>query len=218
MGGTVDVWALRADIGITLATATDATAQVMIRSGGLISTANISITPKVIFGTSQAAPSEAIISTTANTLTIGDTTNRTTAGQIFATNVTKGGAGALATASKNALTGTPTISLAINDWNGPDYSSQLGNPLATDSGIFGNSQDRLLFTSTPGFGNGVLIPGITFNGVGAGMQVQYGSMFEIVPVPEPATTALLGSVALCALLGYRGRQRSTGIRGRLARK
>ena len=126
--------------------------------------------------------------------------------------------GALATASKNALTGTPTISLAINNWNGPDYSSQLGNPLATDSGTFGDSQDRLLFSSNPGFGNGVLIPGITFNGVGAGMQVQYGSMFEIVPVPEPATTALLGSVALCALLGYRGRQRPTGIRGRLARK
>ncbi len=43
-------------------------------------------------------------------------------------------------------------------------------------------------------------------------------MYEIVPVPEPATTALIGAVALCALIGYRERRRFTGVRSRLARK
>ena len=43
----------------------------------------------------------------------------------------------------------------------------------------------------------------------------YGpGQFEIVPVPEPATTALLGAVALCALI----RHRRPAARSRLARK
>jgi hypothetical protein len=48
--------------------------------------------------------------------------------------------------------------------------------------------------------------------------VQFGSNYEIVPVPEPATTALIGAVALCGLIGYRERRRFTGLGKRAARK
>ena len=46
----------------------------------------------------------------------------------------------------------------------------------------------------------------------------FGNGFEIVPVPEPATTALIGSIALCALIGYRERRRFAGLGKRTARK
>jgi autotransporter-associated beta strand protein len=109
--------------------------------------------------------------------------------------------------------------LSIWNWTGTSYAiGALVDP-GTDA-----TQDRLLFNTDPGYGNGSNISnvrfysdnGLTQIGTGAG-QVAFGSQFEIVPVPEPATTMLLGSVALCALLGYRGR-RSSGIRSRLARK
>ena len=110
--------------------------------------------------------------------------------------------------------------LTINNWNAGTSAYGLG--ATTDLGTFGDLQDRLLFTSSLGFGQGTLLSGISFNLPGLGnvgaQEVAFGSNFEIVPVPEPATTALIGSVALCALIGYRERRRFTGIRNRLARK
>ena len=108
--------------------------------------------------------------------------------------------------------------LTINGWTGLSYAGQLLNPSAADTGDA--TQDRLIFAGDPGFGNGNFISGIQFSGFGAGAtQVSFGAgQFEIVPVPEPATTALIGAVALCALIGYRERRRFTGIRSRMARK
>jgi autotransporter-associated beta strand protein len=94
LGGVLNVWGLRPDTGINLATATDATATVTIGSGGIIDSQSISITPKVVFG-SLGTPTDALISVNGNTLTIGDITNRTTSGQIVATNIAKTGAGTL---------------------------------------------------------------------------------------------------------------------------
>ena len=86
-----------------------------------------------------------------------------------------------------------------------------------DSGEFGDGQNRLIFTTNPGFGLGNYIAGINFDGFGAGAtQVAFGDHWEIVPVPEPATTALIGSIALCALIGYRERRRFTGLGKRMA--
>ena len=105
--------------------------------------------------------------------------------------------------------------LTINNWTGAGYG--LGT--VTDSTTFGNGSDRLIFNTDPGFIFGTLITGINFTGFGAGaIEVAFGSQFEIVPVPEPATTALIGSIALCALIGYRERRRFAGIRSRMARK
>jgi hypothetical protein len=64
-----------------------------------------------------------------------------------------------------------------------------------------------------------VIQGINFTGYAPGAQeVHFGGEYEIVPVPEPATTALVGSLALCALIGYRERRRIGGVLSRLARK
>jgi hypothetical protein len=75
-----------------------------------------------------------------------------------------------------------------------------------------------LFNTDPGFGLGNAISSISFTGFGQGMEVTFGGQYEIVPVPEPATTALVGSLALCALIGYRERRRIGGVLSRLARK
>jgi fibronectin-binding autotransporter adhesin len=118
-------------------------------------------------------------------------------------------------ATKTALTGTPTLTLTIANWSGPQYSP--GDTVDSSPTGFGDGRDRLIFTSDPGFGLGSFIAGINFTGFGAGAtQVAFGSNFEIVPVPEPATTALIGSIALCALIGYRERRRFTGFGKRMA--
>ena len=113
----------------------------------------------------------------------------------------------------NLLGGT----LQIWNWTGSVYA--VGTMLDSND----PTQDRFLFNTDLGFGNGGPVPnvkfysdsGITQIGDSSG-QVQFGPQFEIVPVPEPATTALLGTVALCALLGRR--RHSADVRHRLARK
>ena len=117
-----------------------------------------------------------------------------------------------------SLTSTSGFTLQVKGYNGPDFASQLGlGNLAADNTNFGNGTNRLIFTTDPGFGLGSFISGINFDGFGAGAtQVKFGSNFEIVPVPEPATTALIGSIALGALIGYRERRRFTGFGKRTA--
>ncbi|MEO6741370.1 MAG: autotransporter-associated beta strand repeat-containing protein, partial [Chthoniobacteraceae bacterium] len=97
--------------------------------------------------------------------------------------------------------------LSIWNWTGTVYATGA----IADSGDA--TQDRLLF-NTDGYGNGSTIANVLFysdNGLNqlgnAAGQVQFGTQFEIVPVPEPTTAALLGSVALCALFGIRSRRR-----------
>jgi hypothetical protein len=58
---------------------------------------------------------------------------------------------------------------------------------------------------------------ISFNGTSGYAAIDFGgTSYEIVPVPEPATTALIGSITLCALVGYRERRRFTGLGKRMA--
>jgi autotransporter-associated beta strand protein len=96
-GTSFNVYALRTDNSITLSTTTDSAANITIASGGLITgAASISLTPKLIFG-STGTPKEADIHVSANTTTIGDntTSNANTAGQIIASNIVKDGTGTL---------------------------------------------------------------------------------------------------------------------------
>ena len=106
-----------------------------------------------------------------------------------------------------------TTKLTINNWTGATYPLGATSDPGVAAGPPYDTQDRLLFNSDPGFALGVPIAGIDFTGLGAGIEVSFGSQFEIVPVPEPAANVLIGSVALCALIGYRHRRRATGIRG-----
>jgi hypothetical protein len=117
-------------------------------------------------------------------------------------------------ASGNAMTFDPTATfsgtLAIWNWTGPVY-----NPAGSDGGIIGDGQDRLLFDGTgSGFSPAQLAAisffsddGITQVGSGFTAQISFGSQFEIVPVPEPSSAALLGAAGLLALAGYRERRR-----------
>ena len=51
--------------------------------------------------------------------------------------------------------------------------------------------------------------------IGTGDQIQFGLInYEIVPVPEPSSTALLGAASLLALVGFRERRQL----GKLARR
>jgi autotransporter-associated beta strand protein len=89
-----------------------------------------------------------------------------------------------------------TYTLAINNWDGTVSGGTLGSD---DRLIFGGSVTD--FTSRFGTND------VSFNGAPGYATISFGGGYEIVPVPEPATTALIGAVALCALIGYRERRR-----------
>jgi autotransporter-associated beta strand protein len=96
--------------------------------------------------------------------------------------------------------------LAITNW--------LGN----DAGGTDGAHDRLVFTGLfTDFTSSFSQSQISFNGSSGYAAINFGgTSYEIVPVPEPATTALIGSIALCALIGYRERRRFTGLGKRIA--
>ena len=113
-----------------------------------------------------------------------------------------------------------TTKLNVYNWSGSAY----GAGVADTGTLAGDTQDRLLFTGTTGIGTSgdsriEFFSDGGSNSLGFGQQVAFGSQFELVPitaVPEPATTALIGSIALCALIGYRERRRFTGLGKRTA--
>jgi autotransporter-associated beta strand protein len=127
------------------------------------------------------------------------------------------------TGDSNKLTFASLASLGatgitIAHWTGSVYSAGTG--IADTAGA---TQDRLLFTSGLGgaYADGQQFSQISFTDdagafLGIGQAIAFGTPggFEIVPVPEPATTALIGAVALCALI----RRRGPAARTRLARK
>ena len=119
---------------------------------------------------------------------------------------TSGGADKFAFGSLPSHTAGTT--LTINNW--------FGNV----SGGVDGTDDRLVFSGVDTDFTGVFNQAdVSFGGFGSGYAaISFAGGYEIVPVPEPATTALIGSVALCALIGYRERRRFTGIRSRLSRK
>ena len=129
------------------------------------------------------------------------------------------GAGAAGNAFRIAGSSSFSGNLQIWNWTGSVYS-----PSGTDTGTIGDGQDRLLFTAGSGF-NSTQLSNISFFsdngntrvGFGPAAEISFsGGGFEIVPVPEPATTTLIGTIALCALFGYRERRRFAGFGKRTA--
>ncbi|MEQ1859582.1 MAG: autotransporter-associated beta strand repeat-containing protein [Chthoniobacteraceae bacterium] len=111
-GITATVHALRLDNNLTLGTAADATAQMIIGSGGLISNGTRTINAGLVFG-SVATPVEALVFNNGTT-TIGDTANFATSGQIIATSLTKSGAGTLVMQSnQSAFAGNINVNQGI---------------------------------------------------------------------------------------------------------
>jgi autotransporter-associated beta strand protein len=92
--------------------------------------------------------------------------------------------------------------LSILNWTGA--AGEAGADGTNDRLIFaGSNAARLAFLSA--FNQSAIF----FSGFGTGYNaIQFNAnYFEIVPVPEPATTALVGALALCALIGCRERRR-----------
>jgi autotransporter-associated beta strand protein len=78
-----------------------------------------------------------------------------------------------------------------------------GGTANSDNGATTN--DRLLFASDPGF-SAADLANFAFSGFGTGaIEIQYGNLFEIVPVPEPSTW-VAGVAAVFGLLYHRRRR------------
>jgi hypothetical protein len=124
-------------------------------------------------------------------------------------------------ANGNALTfasaGTFTGTLKVLNWTAGIYPAE-----GPDSGSVGDGRDRWLFNAPSGYTPSQLATIEFFSddggiSLGSARQISFGgTRYEIVPVPEPATTTLIGTIALCALFGYRERRRFTGLGKRIA--
>ena len=170
------------------------------------------------------ATTPAFLNVAGGTVALGTTVSAdTTKTQTFGTLTLSGaatldlGTGAQGNALVFAQAATFT-SGTLQIWNWTQGAYTIG---FNDGGTLNDTQDRFLFNGTgSGFTPGQLANiqffsdgGTTPIGTGAGEVTFTGGQFEIVPVPEPATAALLGTVALCALLGCRTRRRAAHDRG-----
>jgi autotransporter-associated beta strand protein len=132
----------------------------------------------------------------------------------FGTGTTNGNQAFFAGLSSGTVSGLNggTITLNIWNWSGSTYG--IGQ---TDPGT-NPAQDRLVFDVTTGLNSAGLARINFYSGantgfLGTGNQINFGaSDFEIVPVPEPSTTALWFSVGLLGLIGYRERRRVPAFR------
>ena len=97
--------------------------------------------------------------------------------------------------------------LTIQNW--------IGNPLGGTDGV----NDRLVFLGAP-VDFTTVFPNqtdVSFTGFDPGYAViDFVGSYEIVPVPEPSSTAMLGAAALLGLTGFRKRRRFIRRAGQIA--
>lgn len=128
-GIDLDAWAIRLDGNVTLGTATDNTAQIITRSGGLISNGARTITSGIQAG---SGTDELLLYNNNNTV-IGDAANFGTSGQILASGITKFGTGNLILVSNNtAFTGDIRVQQGTLEFNYTQTSA--ANPATVNIG------------------------------------------------------------------------------------
>jgi autotransporter-associated beta strand protein len=134
-GVDFETYALRLDGDVTLGTATDSTAQLILGSGGLISNGTRTIRSGIQAG---AGASELVIYNNGTTA-IGEFANPTTAGQIAASSITKFGGGVLQFLGNNAaFTGDIRVQQGTVELNYRNTADVATNVATTIGGNGGN--------------------------------------------------------------------------------
>jgi autotransporter-associated beta strand protein len=134
-GVDFETYALRLDGDVTLGTATDNTAQLILGSGGLISNGTRTIRSGIQAG---AGASELVIYNNGTTA-IGEFANPTTAGQIAASSITKFGGGVLQFLGNNAaFTGDIRVQQGTVELNYRNTADVATNVATTIGGNGGN--------------------------------------------------------------------------------
>lgn len=115
-----------------------------------------------------------------------------TGGAVTATNLALNiafGASQLNTARFGSLDLGASGTLVVNNWGGT-------------AGVYGGANNQLRFTVDPT----LLLSKISFTGYTGPTVTQFsGGSYEVIPVPEPSTYALLG-LALAGVIAFRRRR------------
>ena len=173
----------------------------LVVSGTLSGTANVSINSgTLLLGTSNRLNSAADVNLGGGTLATGGFSQGDAA---------HAGLGALTLTVNSALdfsTGTGSV-LHFGGLGTHTAGTTLAIQNFDGNGNVGD--DRLIFTGdASAFTSLYAQAEVSFNGASGYTAIQFDAgNYEIVPVPEPATTGLIGAVALCALVGWRERRR-----------
>jgi autotransporter-associated beta strand protein len=185
---------------------TTVTAGTLEISGSINGSSAISLTNGgLLLSASNAINDSAPVSLANATLSTGGNSEFVGASSANATAAGLGALTLLSTATIDFGAGSSTLWLSgISAITGTlNLANWSGDP------ALGGGTDQLRFTSDPS----AFLSQISFGGGTGAREISFAnggnSYFEIVPVPEPSSTALLGMSALWALGGFRSRNRQS---------
>lgn len=141
--------------------------------------------------------------------TMGVLTLSTASTLDFGTGTAAGNTFNFSSFSATTIAGLNSGTLSLNIWN---WSGDVYHPATTSDPGADLSQDRLLFSNlagltSDGLGRISFYSGPGTGPLGTGHEITFGGGLEIVPVPEPSSTALIGAIGLLGLIGFRERRR-----------